>query len=62
VLLAISGAGYATRASSHEERLRLTLDALEQLRGGQVDQVAARLADFDRQQTRRLGAVDTSGG
>jgi hypothetical protein len=62
VLLALDASKYATRASSHEERLRFTLHALKRLPPASgIQPVVERLEDFDREYWRRLGVKDAGG-
>jgi hypothetical protein len=55
VLLAIDGLKHSTRASSHDERLRFTLDALDRMpSAASIQPVIDRLAGFDREYSRRF--------
>jgi hypothetical protein len=62
VLLALDGARYSTRASSHEERLQFTLAVVDRTPQdpSALQPLVARLEEFDREYWRRLGVSDTS--
>jgi hypothetical protein len=57
VLLALDGSAYATRASSHDERLRFTLAVLHRLpeAPSELQPIVDRVEEFDREYWRRLG-------
>ena len=62
VVLALDGAKYGTRASSHEERLQFTLAVVDRTQQdpSALQPVVARLKEFDREYWRRLGVSNTS--
>lgn len=61
ILRALDESKYATRASSHEERLRFTLQALARMPSvSAIQPVVERLEEFHREYWRRLGVKDTS--
>jgi len=56
VLLALDGASYGRRASSHEERRSFTLEVLRRLpqSPSELQPIIDRLTDFDREYWRRF--------
>jgi hypothetical protein len=59
ILLAIDGRKYATRASSHEERLRFTLEALQRMPPrSELKPVLDRLEEFGREYWRPFRAQE----
>ena len=62
VLLALDGSDYATRASSHDERLRFTVAVVDRIpqTSPELEPVVDRLMEFDREYWRRLGVQDPS--
>jgi hypothetical protein len=61
ILLALDGQKYATRASSHEDRRRLTLKALDRMPpASELQPLVDRLREFDREYWRRLGVEEPS--
>lgn len=62
VLLALDGSEYATRASSHDERLRFTLAVVNRIpqASPELGRVVDRLEEFDREYWRRLGVQGPS--
>jgi hypothetical protein len=64
VLLAPDGSEYATRASSHDERLRFTLSVISRIpqASSELQPVVDRLEEFDREYWRLLGVQRPGAG